>query len=163
VGEARKETIVAVSAYPRPAAKEKGGAKTPKHPSIRFHSLGDEWGIEGPLDEVEIGVPVQVPTKAGKVQTVIPLELVDSGEPEWADCEVGAWRVGRPGRWVRADENGEQRWLVSVAPEMLDDTGVAPVLRKDGEVRFVEVVEPAVSEPDEWGCCLFAPTKGAAD
>jgi len=150
---------VAVSAYPRPAAKEKGGAKTPKHPSIRFHSLGDEWGIEGPLDEVKIGVPVQVETKSGKTQAVIPLELVDSGTPSWSDCEVGAWRVGRPGRWVRTEVDGQEKWLVSVAPEMLDESNVAPVLRKDGEVRFVEVTEPPLGEPDEWGCCLFAPVK----
>jgi hypothetical protein len=149
--------------YPKPTVEKGQKERAPRHPVVRFHSLGpDEWGIEGPVGEVQLGVPVEVQTKAGKAQTVIPLALVEAGEPQWADCEVGVWQVGRPGRWVR-DPDDEHKWRVSVDPAMIDDHGVAPVLRKDGEVRFVEVVEPAVSEPDEWGCCLFAPKKGAAD
>jgi hypothetical protein len=150
--------------YPRPTVEKGKGARAPRHPVVRFHSLGpDEWGIEGPVSEVTVGVPVEVRTKSGKSQTVIPLALVETGEPAWADCEVGVWQIGRPGRWVR-DPEDERKWLVSVNPDMVDHHGTAPVLRKDGTVRFVTVSEPALTEPDEWGNCLFAPApKGAAD
>jgi len=150
--------------YPKTATEKEQKGRTPRHPVVRFHSLGpDEWGIEGPVSEVTVGVPVEVQTKSGKSQTVIPIALIETGEPQWADCEVGVWQIGRPGRWVR-DPEDSGKWLVSVNPDMVDHHGTAPVLRKDGTVRFVTVSEPALTEPDEWGNCLFAPApKGAAD
>jgi len=150
--------------YPKPTVEKGQKGRAPRHPVVRFHSLGpDEWGIEGPVGEVQVGVPVEVQTKAGKTKTVIPIALIETGEPAWADCEVGVWQIGRPGRWVR-DPDDERKWLISIAPDMVDDSGVAPVLAH-GTVRFVVVSQPPVTdEPDEWGNCLFAPApKGAAD
>jgi hypothetical protein len=153
--------------YPKPTPTRRAGGRSqnqaPRHPTVRFHSLGPgEWGIEGPVGEVQIGVPVDVRTKSGKTQTVVPIALVETGEPAWADCEVGVWQFGRPGRWVPpADDNGQ--WLVSIDPDMIDDRGVAPV-RQHGTVEFIVLSQPPVAGPDEYGCCLYgrAP-EGAAD